>query len=70
MRRYSSFDETQRGCVRAKWTFLKTLFTTTSYAKTLDDGLGLDEVIIDRELRHLGRGSMGLGQKLIFDKRI
>jgi hypothetical protein len=49
---------------------LKTLFTTTSYAKTLDDGLGLDEVVIDKELRHLGRGSMGLGQKLIFDKRI
>jgi hypothetical protein len=49
---------------------LKTLFTTTSYAKALDDGLGLDEVVIDRELRHSSRGSMGPGQKLIFDERI
>ncbi|KAE9375263.1 hypothetical protein N431DRAFT_453923 [Stipitochalara longipes BDJ] len=49
---------------------LKTLFTTTGYAKTLDDGLGLDEVVIDTESRHLSRGSMGPGQKSIFDERI
>lgn len=45
---------------------LKVLFTTTSYAKTLDDGLGINEVVIDKESRHLSRGSQGPGQKSIF----
>lgn len=48
---------------------LKHVFTTTSYAKTLDDGLGIDEVVIG-EPRHTSRGGEGPGQKLIFDERI
>lgn len=45
----------------------KTLFTTTGYAKTLDEGLEIDEVVMDRESRHPGCNSQGPGRKLIFD---
>lgn len=48
----------------------KTLFMMTSYAKTLDGALGIDEVVINRESRHPSRGSQGPRQKLTFDDRI
>ncbi len=35
----------------------KKLSITASYAKTLDDGLGIHEVVIDSESRRPSRGS-------------
>jgi hypothetical protein len=48
----------------------KILFTSTSYSKTLDDGLGVDEVVIDRASRQTDGKRPGPGQKLIFDGTI
>lgn len=45
---------------------LKTLFTSAGVSMTLDNKLGLDEVVIDEEPQHRGSGKPGPGQKLIF----
>ncbi|KAH0563423.1 hypothetical protein GP486_002013 [Trichoglossum hirsutum] len=46
---------------------LKTLFTTTGHSRALDDGLRVDEVVIDRGSKQPSHGKPGPGQQSIFD---
>jgi hypothetical protein len=62
--RQREFSSTKEGLI------FKILLTSTSYSKTLDDGLGMDEAVIDRASRQTDGKRPGPGQKLIFDGTI